>query len=222
MSEALIREIAEKIAHEQLIAQWPIYLLMAAISLIIGFLAPLLNGYAKKRGETLATKADFEELLTQLKTTTAVAEEVKVQVSHADWAAREYKTIRRSKLEELLQTIHEAEEWLYKYQDFHLYERAEPTGSLLPKIERLSGLYFAELKPLAQTYCQLHRSMVIDILNASQELIGKGKTHQARLEVDHKFRQVWQQKNSQQLANIAAIEDAASRLMTTLVGAPAN
>ncbi len=37
MSEALIREIAEKIAHEQLIAQWPVYLLMAAISLIIGF-----------------------------------------------------------------------------------------------------------------------------------------------------------------------------------------
>lgn len=218
MSEALIREIAEKIAHEQLIAQWPVYLLMAAISLIIGFLAPLLNGYAKKRGETLATKADFEELLTQLKTTTAVAEEVKTKVSHADWAARELKTLRRSKLEDLLQAIHEAEEWLTKFQDFHLYERAEPTGSLLPKIERLSGLYFPELKPLTQAYCQQYRAMTVDVLNASQELIAKGKTLQARLEVDTKFRQTWQPKYGQQLANIAAIETAAHKLMTNLVG----
>jgi hypothetical protein len=111
MSEPLLKELAAQIAQEQFLLQWPIYGLMLCLALVVGFCAAYIGAYAKKRGEAFATKADFYELLSQVKVTTAVAEEVKAKISHADWAAREERILRRAKLEDLVQAIHEVQRW---------------------------------------------------------------------------------------------------------------
>lgn len=172
MSEALLRELAERIVREQFLLQWPIYGLMFAIAVVVVFIAAYLGAYAKKRGEAFATKADFRDLLDQLKATTAVAEEVKAQVSHADWATRELKTIRRVKLEELLQTVYELEAWQDLERSFRVFNSGnEPGRYPLPKIELLVGLYFPELRVIVNEYCVRHRRMRMMLLQTGVHLL---------------------------------------------------
>lgn len=220
MSETLIREIAERIAREQFLLQWPMYLLMVAIALVVGIAAAFIGAYAKRRGESLATKADFEELLLQLKATTAVAEEVKSKVSHADWAAREQKTLRRMKLEDLLQAVHEVQEWQDLDRCIRIFGSGkEPGASPLPKVERIAGLYFPELLVSVHAFCQLHRQMTISVLQAHQDIVGATNNLAAQQVARQNFATAWAPLYQSQLLNVAAIESQARGLMQELVSA---
>jgi hypothetical protein len=220
MSEVLLHDIAGKIAREQFLLQWPIYALMVLIALVVGFSAAYVGAYAKKRGEALATKADFDELLSQLKTTTAVAEEVKTRVSHADWATRELKTLRRLKLEELLKAIYELVAWQDIEKDARIYNSGKDPGpSPLPKVELLVGLYFPELRPVVHECCQIHRQMVIETLQGNAKLLTAGDNAAARQQARQQFSNVWAPLYQKQLHAVSALEKACREIMEGLVGA---
>jgi hypothetical protein len=102
MQPDLIREIAEAIFRDQLLLNWRFYVLIGSFSFIAGMGGSFATSYLKKRGETFATKADMKEILRQLSVTTRLTEEVRSAVSLADWTTKEWQTIRRLKLEELL------------------------------------------------------------------------------------------------------------------------
>ncbi len=112
MSEALLKEIALQVVQQGLLSNWRFYAILLPLIFISGAAGAYLGKYFGKRGELYATKADFDEILRQLAKTTEVAEQVRSAVSHADWAAREWKTIRRIKLEELVQCAISVDEWL--------------------------------------------------------------------------------------------------------------
>lgn len=106
MSEALIREITHQIIREQLLQNWEFYLVLIAAFAVASVVSAFIGSYIRKRGETYATKADLNELLTQLRATTKAAEEVKTVIAHTDWVMKEWKTIRRTKLEELFSSVY--------------------------------------------------------------------------------------------------------------------
>jgi hypothetical protein len=219
MNEAMLREIAEQIAKEQILLQWPVYALMFAIALVLGFGTAYLQAYARKRGESFATKADFHELLTQLKATTAVAEEVKASVSHADWVARERRTLRRLKLEELLQAVHELQLWQEDERVKRIFGSTKDHGtSPLPKIERLTGLYFPELRIEVQEFCQSHRRLSITLLKSQQDLSAASKDLQAHKALLENFSTDWLREYQSQLSLVSTIEAKAREIMIDLVG----
>lgn len=82
MSETLLREIAERIAKEQFLLHWWVYCLMLAISFVFSIGGAYLGSYAKKRGEDFATKKSFEDLMSQLKATTDLVENIKSGNTH--------------------------------------------------------------------------------------------------------------------------------------------
>jgi hypothetical protein len=60
--------------------QWfTMVLLVAAV--LVSVIAASLVSYAKQKGENLATKEDFDELLRQVKLTTEATEQIKAQLS---------------------------------------------------------------------------------------------------------------------------------------------
>jgi len=192
LNETLLRHIAEQIAREQFLLQWPIYALMVMIALVVGFAAAFLGAYAKKRGESYATKADFDNLLKQSKATATVAEEVKAAISHADWAARELKTLRRMKLEELLQAVHEVQAWQDLNVNFRIYNSGtEPGASPLPKVERVAGLYFPELGANIYTFSQQCRKMTIELVQAHRNVAAVGDNVAAQIDARQRFSQQW-------------------------------
>lgn len=111
LNEALIKEIALQVVQQGLLSNWLFYAVLLALSLVSGVIGAYLSKYFGKRGETAATKADFDEILKQLQATTKISEEVRSAVSHADWVAREWKTIRRIKLEELVNSAMSVSDW---------------------------------------------------------------------------------------------------------------
>jgi hypothetical protein len=153
MSEALIREIAERIVNEQLLLNWRFYLALLGVAIISSAVVAYAGAYLRKRGEAYATKADFAELLKQLKATTTAAEEAKTLISHADWSSREWKTIRRVKLEEILSSVYALENWVIQKLT-HLMDNKLVISSLyeapLSQLRQLCALYFPELQPEVQ------------------------------------------------------------------------
>lgn len=89
MSESLIREIANEILREGLIQNWRTYAVLIALFVVSGAVNAFVENYLRKRAETFATKADFDELLRQLRANTEVAESVKSVIAKTDWVERE-------------------------------------------------------------------------------------------------------------------------------------
>lgn len=106
MNETLIREIADSIIRTQLLENWQLYAILGCLVFLTSVAGNWVGSYIKKRAETYATKADLQEVLEQIRATTNATEQVRVSVSHADWVSKEWKTIRRLKLEELLLTVY--------------------------------------------------------------------------------------------------------------------
>lgn len=112
MSEELIRELAQQIVSDGLLNNWMFWTLLLAVSFVGAVASAFVTTYIRKRGETYATKADLAELVAQLRTTTQAAEEVRIAIAHADWSSKEWKVLRRVKLEELLDAVHSTQDWL--------------------------------------------------------------------------------------------------------------
>lgn len=55
------------------------------IALVVPFIGGYLGAYAKKKGESLATKEDFDSLLEQVKKTTATTEGIKAEMAKGSW-----------------------------------------------------------------------------------------------------------------------------------------
>lgn len=194
LNEALIKEIALQVVQQGLLSNWLFYAVLLALSLVSGVIGAYLNKYFGKRGETAATKADFDEILKQLQATTKISEEVRSAVSHADWVAREWKTIRRIKLEELVDSAVSVKDWsnnmLSAYMDT-IDENSLPnemqnenkkirlSSSPAEKTFTISMLYFLDIQTQLPILCQslLRESTALQklILKSSSESLKKNQ-----------------------------------------------
>lgn len=219
MSETLLRELATQIAREQLYLNWPIYLGMLGIAIVVAYGSSFLTSYTKKRAENFATKTDFEELLKQLKSTTETAEQVKVAIAHSDWSTRELKTLRRQKLEDLLQAIYETKEWQSVERDSRIFNSGKDTGnSPISRVELLSALYFPELFQELHEFGQDHRQMMITLIKTQKELREAKADLEATQKIYDALRDEWNKLDRSQLLNISIIEKKCRELMKESTG----
>lgn len=178
MSEALIREIANEIFREALIQNWLTYAILTALLIISGAVSAYGANYLRKRAETYATKADFDELLRQLRATTEAAESVRSVIAKADWVEREWQTLRRVKLEELLTAMHAAMHYMDVEQNARLFDEGMPTEAVpIWKVETLSSLYFPELFAETRAFMFVfskYRSWVVNV-QAELSIVGSDK-----------------------------------------------
>ena len=142
-----VKAIAAQISQDEFVVNWKFHLLSLLLIFVASGLGSLATSYFKSRGKHLATKADFDSLLTQLKTTTSVAEKIKAEVSREDWTLREIKTLRRLKLEELMIAVLDTQNWLEKERSYVLYGGATNTErEPATRAKLISALYFPEMQ----------------------------------------------------------------------------
>jgi hypothetical protein len=141
-----VHELARQISQEVAIENIKYWLLLVAIALVAVYFGTLIQKYAGKRGEQLATKADFDNLLDQLKKTTETTEKIKSAVSIGEWGHKEYRTLRRQKLEEVVYLVLAASEWASNDQNRLFFSDIESVDSSpMPKAAAIVALYFPEL-----------------------------------------------------------------------------
>src|SRR6266568_1404061 len=147
MTETLTRELVLQIVQQGLIENWRFYAILLSLLFLSTAAGVFLVKYLGKRAEVYATRSDLHEVLRQLKATTELTEQVKVAVSHADWLAREWKAIRRSKLEELVESAISLTQWLdhQRSVSFFQVEQKNPAPPA-DRVDMLTSLYFPELE----------------------------------------------------------------------------
>jgi hypothetical protein len=119
MDKETIQQIAAEVAARLPFGDryWLFLLVNAGVMAVVGAVAALGTSYFKTRGQNLATKHDFNELLKQQKDTAEAVKTIKSDVGQRVWAQRERTTLRRIKLEALLEKMHECEEYLDRRRD---------------------------------------------------------------------------------------------------------
>jgi len=193
-----ITELAQRINSGVVWSQFPFYLLIVAIAIVLIYLYRRLDGYSKKVGEIHATTANFalllqqsrasaeaaelgkqaaitaqfEKLRAELKANTETVEKVKVEIAHGDLAVREWKTLRRVKLEQLLENVYKGEQWRRTFCDQKIFQGQIDAGeSPIPQIEMICLLYFPELAGQAFDCCQAHNAYLLFVLDYASKLI---------------------------------------------------
>lgn len=214
MFDPTVRAAIDEILRETILENWRFYGLIGAVSLLTSVVGNLVISYMKKRSETLATKADFEEILRQLRITTHVTEDVKSAVQHSDWAAREWKVVRRTKLEELLDAAYAAEHWLDACRSRWLFQK---NGELGPdptdRVKRICALYFPELDQFVKKLSSAQRSAVAWNLQGGQKLLAAGSNMVARQAVFDALIPTWDTHYQEVIKAIAELEIASGQLM---------
>lgn len=87
MKAERIQALAQAIVAEQAPSWWS-WIVWVALIAVASAAGAFAGAYLRKRGENYATKQDFDELKERLRETTAVAEQVRIDLSHNDWMSR--------------------------------------------------------------------------------------------------------------------------------------
>lgn len=146
ISDPATRTLANEILSAQVIEHPWFYILLIAISLTGSAIGALVASYFKRRGETLATKADFDELLNQLQQSTQLAEEIKADIQSKYGEQSTLRALLRDRTESIIMATFELESWLEAARSRALY--GEPFnwgGSPISKISALRDIYFPEV-----------------------------------------------------------------------------
>ncbi|MBN8426255.1 MAG: hypothetical protein J0L65_02185 [Xanthomonadales bacterium] len=220
MSEKLIREIAISIVQEGLLENWKFYGLILALSMFVAVASAFIGSYIRKRAETYATKADLNELLRQVQKTTEVTEQVRTVVSHADWASREWKTLRRVKLEELLENAFAIDGWLENQKAVWIFQKENKSlQSPADKVSMLATLYFPELSNEVSALVLAQHDAAIWIVGTGQKVNEVAHDAAAKQAAWNAARTEWMPIYKAVPGATSVVQAKAAALMVEIVGA---
>lgn len=171
MDQETIKLIADQISDQTILTSWKTWGLQFALWMVGTFGAAFAAAYLAKRGEHRAIKADFEELKNQLKENTFTVKAIETEFSHADWTAREWKTIRRIKLEELMQTLNEVADRTSPWMMLAMQRELEVNNAPLDQLQMIARLYLPELSITTQDVDQATRKFYASCRAAQTEII---------------------------------------------------
>lgn len=108
-----IKCIVETALKDGMAFQWWAYL----FAFVIAFFGSYSGAYARRKAENLATKEDFDELLSQVKKTTEETEKIKTDISRVSWVDQQRWALKRELYMELLDSLYSEKEAAFKLSD---------------------------------------------------------------------------------------------------------
>jgi hypothetical protein len=220
MDEVTIQKIAAEVARHLPSYPWTLLAVQVVLTLTALGIGVFVGEYLKTRGKNLATKADFESLQEQLRATTQMVETIKSDVAQKDWAQREWTNLRRTKLEALLETMHDCEAFLDQLSsraikgDYEA-EKRDPVGPLVA----IGALYFPELENEIYRFSQTYREQVIIALDHALAVsrVRAGDLDAYRTAHDA-FKEQWRPGYKELLVRRDELRAAARRLLVSIMG----
>lgn len=172
MTPEQVSDLVTQIRSGVMWAQLPTFLITIALVGVLIYFNRRLSSFASKTGEIEAITSKFEQLTAQLKSNTETVEGVRTEIAHGDWVAREWKALRRQKLEQLLENVFAITGWQEVYRLEKIFQSKISAGdSPITKIELIGLLYFPELRDFVFSFCQIHGDFVVLTLEYGQRLI---------------------------------------------------
>ncbi|MDT6962950.1 hypothetical protein QTN24_15740 [Cupriavidus sp. SZY C1] len=182
--DATTQAFVTEIVSRRIAENWLYWLLFLAAS----FLAAFAGAYIKRRAENLATRDDFEELKRQLAQNTRVTEEIKAEIGHAEWKAREANSLRRIKVEELVRYVLEEQERTNSYfRESIVGKASEMNTSSADAACSIASLYFPNLRIPVYAFAQQVYVMVQDAAGIQYDVsmaISQGRLDDYRMHTE--------------------------------------
>jgi hypothetical protein len=175
MTPAMISDLARQIAQQQLHEGYLYYLILLALLFVGAFFGSYIQGFASDKGKAKSMQSNFDMLSEQLKKTTSLTTEIQIALNHDDWSSKEYKVLRRNKLEILTFALYETRDWAstqITVGGANAIIQAE--SSPVNKVYVTSKLYFPELNAVNLKFHKVHQKFIVEFLNA-QNLYSKTK-----------------------------------------------
>jgi hypothetical protein len=220
MDQETIQKIAAEIV--KYLPSYPLMLLavQTVLMLVAAALGTFFVEYFKTRGKHLATKADFDEVLSQLRTNTETVETIKSEVSQKDWAKREWTNLRRTKLEELLDQMHECEAYADGRRKQALENKMTEDADQDPvqRLQSLGTLYFPELEKQIGDYTLAHRNLMVSTMELARDVHRARADEQAYGAAVADFRLKWNNQIAGSLTAERELTTAARSLLVNIVG----
>jgi hypothetical protein len=215
MDATTVALIADLVSH-RIVDNWVLWLLFFVLSGLSALAASFLKAYGNRRGEQLATKADFDNLKEQLQATTRLTEEIKSEVGHIEWRMRETYTTRRAKLEEFVQQIGTVtstfDPWVSKM--LVAGEFVPLNDECMSRLEMLARLYFPTLYVPTLAFTMAWRHITQHAIASAQAL---GRINQEELEARrqqaHENLEVYRPLYEEALTRRRALEETVATSM---------
>jgi hypothetical protein len=171
----------------------------------------------KRKGENFATKEDFEALRDQLRSNTRTVEGIRSEFGQRDWAAREWATIKRTKLEELVKTMHACREYLQKGMRLATSGKFDESRDQMADCESLTALYFPSLVGPVNCFTKACRELYILNLEHSSHMLSAANDNERNTALAA-LHAALRPKFQAVLASLGRAEDKAVVLMQELAG----
>jgi len=234
MDKEAIKQIAAEIAAQSPFGNrtGPFLVFYVIITAAVAGLAAWFGSLLKTKGQNFATKQDFDELQKQLRANTDLVESVKSswlrantelvetiksEVGQRDWAKREWKNLRRLKVEALFDTMHKCE------ADLERRRVAASNGTLLEskrdylsELDTISSLYLPELVIETAAFSREWRKGHIAVLTFGEAVLKAGNDVAARQRAYEDFTKTW--GLAERLRVREALRDAARTFLTRIMG----
>jgi hypothetical protein len=208
------------------IQQALLLILNVVIAALVSALTALGVSYFRTRGQNLATKHDFDELQKQLKANTELVEAIKSEVSQRDWTQRKWTNLRRTKLEALLEKMHECQVYLGRQRHSAMDgEVAKPERNPIDEFDVLAAL-FPELENEADRFsliCSrqnvLFSALGVEILKSRDDLTARQVAYD---DFQSKFESDYEEFLVTRKALRAAARSLLERIMNVVERAPSD
>ena len=169
-SPSQAKAIAETISHGEITERPLFYLSIVALAFVASVVGGFVSGYAKRRGEALATKADLKALQDQLRENTRLTEEIKGDVHSRYSEQASIRLALRERTELLILSTYELEQFLSQTQvrsasgEITVFDE-----SPMSKVSTYKEIYFPEV---SEEHSKL-RSTYFDYVKWLIDLRGK-------------------------------------------------
>jgi len=218
MDAAIASETAKQAIENQVFFNGKFYFVFMILVFSAACAGSFFGEFFRGRIKAFAVKTGFVITPSRHQNVSETAERNKGQGPTEDWALKEFKTLRRYKLEELLTALFEIDYWLNKERDALIFRTAANTDpSPINTIHLISSLYFPELLAEAKAVVGAYRDHMDWIIGMQEKLQSiKKETEHTDMLLNYNKQY---QDNGQPLSRaIKALEDKARSVMKNVIG----
>lgn len=215
---AIAADTARHAIENQVFFSGKFYFVFTILMFSAACAGSFISEFFRTRLKALAFKTGLTAAGPRLVTAPAGGEKDKSETAGEDWALKEFRTLRRFKLEELLTALFEIDFWLSRERDALIFKTpANTVPSPINTIHLIPSLYFPELEPAAMAVVDAYRNHLDWIASIQEQLQAAEKETDRTAVLVHYNRQY--QENCQPLFRaIKSMEDKARSVMKNVIG----
>ena len=146
MNSEALRPLAEDISRQVILDNWQFYLILGLLNFVVSAIGAYVSTYMSRKADREASRIGFEQVLCELKESTAQVESIKAEVHQLSARTEKLRWLKSEKLEDYVVATRRAAEFLSKDMRYRYFDSPQPADeNPLMQASMIQKLYLPEL-----------------------------------------------------------------------------